>query len=194
MKLAEKRALKKKEEILMAAATIVNRRGYAGATMEEIAADLLMTKGALYYYFKNKGDLFFQCYKLVLSSALEEIKEDMLQEGTTEEVLRSMITTHIEYAIEKKETFNLITRPEYIFTEDEMKEVVVLRKEYENLFTEIIQRGIKSGEFHVDDPGTARMIVLGSMNWIQQWYRPNGRKTKEQLQETFGDLILKLLR
>ena len=88
MKLSEKRALKKKEEILMAAATIVNRRGYAGATMEEIAADLLMTKGALYYYFKNKGDLFFQCYKLVLSSALGEIKENMLQEGTTEEVLR----------------------------------------------------------------------------------------------------------
>ena len=58
MKLSERKTLKKKEQILMTAIAVVNKRGYDGATMEEIAAELLMTKGSLYYYFKNKSELF----------------------------------------------------------------------------------------------------------------------------------------
>lgn len=194
MKLAEKRALKKKEEILMAAVAIVNRRGYSGATMEEIAADLLMTKGALYYYFKNKGELMFQCHNLVLSTAFEEQQDHLQKDGSAEEILRNMIITHIDYAIEEKETFNLISKPEQIFTEEQLAAVLELRKSYSRLFDRIIERGVENGEFRVEEPLIARMILLGSMNWIQQWYRPEGRLSKEELQKTFGDFIVKLVR
>lgn len=194
MKLAEKRALKKKEEILMAAVAIVNRRGYSGATMEEIAADLLMTKGALYYYFKNKGDLMFQCHNLVLGAAIEEQEENLQKNAAAEEILRDMIVTHIDYAIEEKETFNMILKPEQIFTEEQLAAVLDLRKFYSRLFDRIIEKGVVSGEFEVNDPLISRMIILGSMNWIQQWYQPGGRLSKEVLQKTFGDSIIKLLK
>ena len=65
MKLSEKKLKKKEEEIILSAVKIVNEKGYQGATMEEIAAELLMTKGSLYYYFKNKEDLIFQCHAMV---------------------------------------------------------------------------------------------------------------------------------
>ena len=63
MKLSEKKLQKKKQEIILSAVKIVNKKGYQGATMEEIAAELLMTKGSLYYYFKNKEDLYFNVMK-----------------------------------------------------------------------------------------------------------------------------------
>ena len=65
--------MRKKEQILTSAIEIINRRGYSGTTMEEIAAELLMTKGSLYYYFKNKSDLMYQCHKFVLFQATEEL-------------------------------------------------------------------------------------------------------------------------
>ena len=74
MKLSEKKLLKKKKDILLSAIKIVNLKGYQGATMEEIAAELLMTKGSLYYYFKNKEDLIFQCHELILSQVMEELQ------------------------------------------------------------------------------------------------------------------------
>ena len=49
----ERKIAKKKEEILRAAAEVFIEKGYHGTTMEEIAARLLMTKGSMYYYFKN---------------------------------------------------------------------------------------------------------------------------------------------
>ena len=35
------------------------RKGYHGATMEEIAAQLRMTKGNLYYYFATKEEILY---------------------------------------------------------------------------------------------------------------------------------------
>lgn len=194
MKLSERRTLEKKEQILLTAITIVNRRGYDGATMEEIAAELLMTKGSLYYYFKNKSDLMFQCHNLILSQATKELEENLNGEGTAEEILRQMIDTHINYAIEEKETYNLIIEPERIFDDEQLTPVLELRKYYSGLFDQVIARGIASKEFLVEEPIIIRMMILGAMNWIQQWYRPDGRLTKEELKKNYGDYILKLLK
>jgi len=194
VKLSERRTLEKKEQILLTAITIVNQRGYDGTTMEEIAAELLMTKGSLYYYFKNKEDLMFQCHNLVLSQATRELEDELDRKGTAEEVLRRMIATHINYAIEEKETFNLIIEPKQTFNVEQLEPVLQLRKYYSGLFDRVIEMGIVTKEFHVKDPIIIRMMILGAMNWIQQWYQPDGEMKKEQLQQVFGDYILKLLK
>ncbi|MEK4425483.1 TetR/AcrR family transcriptional regulator [Solibacillus sp. FSL K6-1523] len=194
MKLSEKKILKKKEQILLSAITIVNRRGYDGATMEEIAAEMLMTKGSLYYYFKNKGDLMYQCHKLVLAQATEELEEILLEEGSAEHLLRKMVATHINYAVDEKETFNLIIEPKQMFNPEQIEPVLKLRKYYSNLFDQAIEKGVTSGEFHVKEPIIVRMMILGAMNWIQQWYNPTGRMTKEELKQQFAAYIIKLLK
>lgn len=194
MKLSERRTLEKKEQILLTAITIVNRRGYEGTTMEEIAAELLMTKGSLYYYFKSKSDLMFQCQNSVLSQATKELEEELNGKGTAEEILRRMIVTHINYAIEEKETFNLILEPKHTFDKEQLESVLQARKYYSGLFDQVIEKGIGTGEFQIEEPIIVRMMILGAMNWIQQWYRPGGKMTKEELQQAFGKYILKLLK
>jgi AcrR family transcriptional regulator len=195
MKLSEKKILRKKEQILLSAIEIVNRRGYSGATMEEIAAELLMTKGSLYYYFKNKSDLMYQCHNFVLSQATEDLQEILnREEGSATEILVKMIAAHMEYAIEEKEVFNLIIEPKRFFNEEQLELVLKLRKEYENLFDQIIKRGIASGDFRIEDPSLERMIILGAMNWVQQWYNPNGRLLKEEVIEKYTKSILKILK
>ena len=141
MKLSEKRTLKKKEQILLTAITVINQRGYGGATMEEIAAELLMTKGSLYYYFKNKGDLMYQCHNFVLSQAANELEDVLEGEGTAEKILRSMIATHIDYVIDEKETNNLIIEPRSFFNDYQLEAVLKLRKYYSSLFDQAIEKG-----------------------------------------------------
>lgn len=194
MKLSEKKTLEKKEQILSSAIEIVKRRGYSGARMEEIAAELLMTKGSLYYYFKNKSDLMYECHNFVLSQATEELEEILCEEGSAEVILRNMITTHIEYAVEEKETFNLIMEPKRFFKKEQVNLVLKLRKNYEGLFDQIILRGIQEGIFQTKEPFIARMIILGAMNWIQQWYKARGRLSKKEIVEMYNDYIIKILK
>lgn len=193
MKLSERKVLRRKEQILLSAISIINRKGYSGTTMEEVASELLMTKGSLYYYFKNKSDLMYQCHYFVLDQATKDLEIILEEGGPEKDVLRKMIETHITYAIDEKEIFNLIMEPKQLFNEEQLGLVLKLRNHYEGLFDEIIRRGIEAGEFHADEPKIARMIILGAMNWVQQWYRPDGRLAKEDLITIYSDYILKIL-
>ena len=194
MKLSEKKLKKKKEEIILSAVKIVNEKGYQGATMEEIAAELLMTKGSLYYYFKNKEDLIFQCHIVVLEQATLELKSIFNKEISNEQKLKLMITSHIQYAIEKKETFNMIIKPEKTFQADQLEPILQKRNEYSSCFDRVIEEGMKTEEFKIKEMKMARMILLGAMNWIQQWHKPNGDKTVEELQEIYSEYLLKVMK
>ncbi|MEK3989860.1 TetR/AcrR family transcriptional regulator [Robertmurraya sp. FSL R5-0851] len=194
MKLSEKRVLKKKEQIILSAIKIMNRKGYNGATMEEIAAELLMTKGALYYYFKNKEDLIYQCHELVLTNAIEELQAHLEEPVSYETRLRNMIKTHIAYAIKEKETFNMILKPDETFSSEQLKPILLKRQKYAHQFDTVIKEGMKAKEFTITELKIARMILLGSMNWIQQWYQPDGKFNVEELQNVYADYLLKVVK
>lgn len=194
MKLSEKRGLKKKEQIILSAIKIMNRKGYNGATMEEIAAELLMTKGALYYYFKNKEDLIYQCHELVLTNAIEELQAHLEEPVSYETRLRNMIKTHIAYAIKEKETFNMILKPDETFSSEQLKPILLKRQKYAHQFDTVIKEGIEANEFTITELKIARMILLGSMNWIQQWYQPDGKFNVEELQNVYADYLLKVVK
>lgn len=48
-----------RERILASAAAVFGRKGFERSTLDEVAADAGMTKGAIYWHFKSKNDLFF---------------------------------------------------------------------------------------------------------------------------------------
>jgi len=47
-----------RRQILAAALTVFSRRGYAGTTLDDITAEANLSKGAIYWYFESKADLF----------------------------------------------------------------------------------------------------------------------------------------
>ncbi|WP_431028912.1 TetR/AcrR family transcriptional regulator [Lysinibacillus sp. LZ02] len=196
MRISEKRAQKKREEILKSALAIVNKKGYEGTTMEEIAAGLLMTKGSLYYYFKNKDDLIFQCHNFVLSKAVKEHEQCLQAESveSAEETLTKMIQIHMHYALHEKESFNLIIEPQKAYKAEYLEPVLQLRRHYAGLFDEIIERGVGSGEFTVQEPVIFRQFILGGLNWVQQWVKSRGRLAYDEITDLFVKYILKILK
>ncbi|SDI07344.1 TetR/AcrR family transcriptional regulator [Alteribacillus bidgolensis] len=193
MNLREKKAARKKEDILRSASKIISRRGYNGATMENIAAELLMTKGALYYYFANKEDLLYQCHYLILSEVSKQVGEIYKENISSTEKMKRAITFHIEVVINEKETFNMIIKPELIFSDEHISLILQQRDEYASIFDKIIQQGIENGEFAVKEKKMARMIILGAVNWIQQWYSSEGDKNIEDIADVYAKYLLKIL-
>lgn len=184
----------RKDRILLSAVAVIKRKGYTSTKMEDIATELEMTKGSLYYYFKNKKDLMYQCHEAILNLAIAEA-EELLREGNdAEKTLREMVAVHIKYAIEEKEIFNLIIEPKHAFNKEHIEPVLKLRKYYSSLYDQVIKRGLENGEFKVENPMIVRMIILGSMNWIQQWYQAKGKMSESEIKASFGDYIIKLLK
>ncbi|TWI56119.1 TetR family transcriptional regulator [Halalkalibacter nanhaiisediminis] len=161
--------------------------------MEDIAAELLMTKGALYYYFKNKEDLIYHCHELVLTQAIVAVEQCLHEDLSSLDKLKKAIETHVNFAISEKETFNLIIKPEQTFSADQLHPMLKKRHKYASIFDAIIQQGIDNGEFNITETKIARMMLLGAMNWIQQWYNLEGERTKEEISAIYSEYLSKIV-
>lgn len=190
--LREHKISRKKREILDAAIEILLEKDIQQVTMEEIAANLLMTKGSLYYYFKNKDDLIYQCHEMFLSESVTGLLKLVKDKESASEKLKKAIQFHVHYLIDYQKIYNLILKPEREFPKKYLSRILKKRTEYEELFDSIIIEGLDNKEFHITDVRMARMMVLGAMNWIQQWYSEGGERTKDEIAEVYSEYLLKI--
>ncbi|WP_088009254.1 TetR/AcrR family transcriptional regulator [Indiicoccus explosivorum] len=193
MSLREKKAAKKREDILRSASLVIARQGYQHATMEDIAAELLMTKGSLYYYFKNKQELLFYCHDLILSKAISKMEKIQREDISAEDKIKKAIKAHVAIAIEEKEIFNLIIEPEQIFSEEHIGRIIEKRDRYTGFFDQFIEEGIRNGEFNLKQKKMARMMIMGAVNWTQVWYSAAGEYDKKEIQTIYAEYLVKML-
>lgn len=193
MSLRQKKVRKKKQEILRTAAEVLYEKGYHGTTMEEIASRLLMTQGSMYYYFKNKDDLLYQCHNDILENGLIKIKEIISSTSSPTQKLKEAIEVHINFAIMEKPLFSLLNRPDQIFSDEYLEGIIQMRSKYDQCFDIVLKEGIQKKEFSKIDIKMTRFIILGALNSIENWYSPNGEKNKEEIAHTFSNYLLKIV-
>jgi AcrR family transcriptional regulator len=81
--------------ILQAARKVFGRRGYHGATIEEIADESGLSNGAVYYNFANKEDLFFALLETWRAELIRDVERafgrSVRRSGDPEEQLRDEV-------------------------------------------------------------------------------------------------------
>ncbi|UII56280.1 TetR/AcrR family transcriptional regulator [Cytobacillus spongiae] len=194
MSLREKKAAKKKEEILRSAASVLAEKGFQGTTMEDVAANLLMTKGSMYYYFKNKEDLLYQCHQMIMQMSMEKIEEVINSDLPPTQKLKKAVKSHVILTTSEKSMFMMMDKPNQNFSGEYLEDVLLQRKGYEQHFDALILEGIEKGDFDPSiDVRTIRLIILGSLNWILQWYKEDGSQTGDEIAEAFANHLIRLV-
>ncbi|MFB4168462.1 TetR/AcrR family transcriptional regulator [Virgibacillus sp. JSM 102003] len=193
MSLREEKTAKKKEEILQSAVRILSEKGYRGTTMEEIAAKLLMTKGSVYYYFKDKQNLLFESQIMILNRSIQNLEFINTQNVSVIMKLRKAIIAHIEYAIRERSVFVMMFNPEQIFSPSQLERIFQLRDEYGKGFDRLIKEGIESDVFRSMDVKIVRNIILGAINWVTQCYSDNGKKDETEMAELIADYVMQIV-
>lgn len=193
MNLREQKAAHKKEAIMNAAISVFTEKGYVGATLEDVAQKLFMTKGAVYYYFKDKQDLLYQSQVYLLQTSNHLISKISDSELTAKEKMVKAIVQHTEYVINERSGFASMLNSEAFLTIDQQNEILRLINEYESKFDGLIEKGVKEGVFIQGDIKIIRNLILGAMNWAMQWYSEGGKKNKNELSEIIAFYLLRML-
>lgn len=176
-------------EILRSAAGAFRRRGYYGASVDEIASALEMTKGNLYYYFKNKEEILFACHDHSLNLLLVLMAEVRTSDATPEAKLRRLVLAFVHTILDELHGTALTLEPEAL-SPPLLQQVIAKRDEFDRGMREIIQQGIDQGAF---TPGDAKMIafaMMGAVNWIPKWFDPTGPSTSQQIGDAFADYLV----
>src|SRR5699024_10461436 len=178
--LREQKTARKKEEIIQAAVSVFMEKGYTGTTMEDVAANLLMTKGSVYYYFKDKQELLYQSQKMLLEKSIENIEANkQAQDLPVIERLRKSMIVHIEYLISERSGFKTMVDPERYFSETQIEKIIKLRNNYEKNIDQLITEGMESNIIESLDIKVVRNIILGVMNWVIQWNTSKDEKDEQ---------------
>ncbi len=86
----------KKEKILATAAKIFGEKGYDGASLDEIAIKAKVAKGTIFYYFKNKEELFLSLIERGLNLLTEKITMISKTKGNFDQ-LKELVECHFSF-------------------------------------------------------------------------------------------------
>jgi len=185
-----RRAHLSRERILAEAARIFNRLGYHGATLEDVARALGVTKAALYYHVANKEELLFQCCRVPVEIGLEGIRRATTLATAPDEQLRLALACYIEGVTDQLKG-GVVILEEGALSSAHYREVTDARDAYESQLREIIARGIAEEVFVPCDPRVIGFAILGAMNWIPKWYLPEGSRTGKEIADAFSSYLVR---
>jgi AcrR family transcriptional regulator len=184
---AEKRS-RRRSEILHSALRAFRERGYHDTTLDDIAERLGVRRTALYHYFPDKEAILHACHLEALED-LKRILREARRYDTAAQRLSHVIREHVRVMTDTLEGSPLgieVTA----FSPGHRGSIVAARDRYERAIREIIAEGIRSGEFRPVDPKVATFAVLGAINWIARWYRPEGAVDAPSLGQQFADHLV----
>ncbi|MCC7125932.1 MAG: TetR family transcriptional regulator [Acidobacteria bacterium] len=176
-------------EILKSAAAAFRRRGYHGASVDEIASALAMTKGNLYYYFRNKEDILFACHEYSLDIVLTLLEDVQAEALPPDARLRKVIVGFVHLILDELEGTALTLNPDSLST-PLLEQVIAKRDEVDRHLRTMIEDGIAAGVFA---PGDVKMIgfaIMGAINWISKWFNADGPMTSAQIADAFADYLV----
>ncbi len=186
---AKRRRLTQKA-IVDTAAELFARDGFGATSLDDIAAMLGVTKGALYYHVKNKEEILRLIYLTVLTASEEPLHHIVEAKLSPIEKLKRAVEHQTAVAADRSPAMIVFYREHPHLTGPFAKEITLRKKAYEQYFEQIIEEGQVAGVFQLNvDPKIASFGILGMCNWLSQWYKPSGQYSYQHISTMFANMI-----
>lgn len=162
-----------REKLLDAALGVFSKKGYAIATLDDIAGEAGVTRGALYWHFKGGKPEVFQALIKERSRGVEGIMAEILGSGRSPlKKLEDLMIRLMEY-MEEDPDFRAVQEVMMFKTEmlpelaEGMEEKYEAQRQSLELAVGLIEQGKKLGEIRKDvDPRTAAIAAIGLLNGV----------------------------
>ena len=176
-------------EILKSAAAAFRRRGYHGASVDEIASSLDMTKGNLYYYFQNKEEILFACHDYSLDELLALMDQVRAEATRPDDKLRKLILAFIHMMLDELQA-TALTLDLQALSPALMKRIIAKRDRFDQGLRAIIQQGMDEDLFRAGDPKMIGFAIMGAVNWTTKWFDPAGPMSSQDIGQRFTDYLV----
>jgi AcrR family transcriptional regulator len=183
------KSAKKRLEILRSAAAAFRRRGYHGASVDAIARELRMTKGNLYYYFKDKEEILYFCHDYSVKLLLALLKKVEASDSPPKEKLRTLIVEFVHMIIDELHG-TALTLDLQALSPPRLRKIIAKRDKFDRGIRRILQDGMDAGVFLPGDPKLLAFAILGSVNWIPRWFNPGGPAHSGEIAPAFADYLI----
>lgn len=193
----EKGKENRKNAILKAARRLFFDRGFKAVTVDNIAAKAEVSKGSIYLCFESKEEIYAQILISDNIALYERIKNFSATEASAAQLLMEFARIYVDYFLNNNELFRILMNfmmhtGQMNLTEKQNKELIQSTNENIKIISEIIQKGIDSGEFSpIDNIRQMQNAIWGMLNGIISLYIFTGNPIKrtERIHSTVRDSL-----
>jgi len=180
-----------RQEILRTAARLFQQRGYDATSMNDVAAALKLSKGGLYHHFQSKDEILFEIMNHAMQITQERVLAPVRSISDPEERLRALIRLHIEVVLSPRDReITVMLHENHPLPPTLRKRINTRKKEYVHFVESLISEVQRSRRAPASvSPRAAAFALLGMINWIYQWYKPEGELQTHNLIPQFTDLV-----
>ena len=183
-----------RDRIFQAAAKIIAKKGFANASMRDIAAASGLSVSSIYQYVEGKDDLLAQIFESYLNEIKQGVAEASGTYGSAAERLRAAIDVNLERFDRFRVLINLMNREAKALNAKTRRRVVDHMDSYIRIFRDIVSSGIGAGEFRKANPELiANLILMLCEIWPQRYWAV-GRFGREGVRDGIIDMALDGLR
>ena len=189
----ESKQLQRKAQILDAALAVIVQKGYENSRMDDIVASSKMSKGAIYWYYKSKKEVYLSLVNHWVHNYSAVLNHIVDTDRSASDQLRSLFQYFIDQYEKDPVVFKALLEfwsmagrdPEF---NDKLQKVY---SEFVTLISTIIQQGMDNGEFKnldVDITAMSIMVNIEGIMWFTLFKLKN-TNAREYIQ-TISDFIL----
>jgi AcrR family transcriptional regulator len=183
-----------RQQIINAAIDLFYEHGFEKASLRDIARNVGITQAAIYYHFKNKEEILYTIIETSSNELFFALKSCLLGNGNPLEKLRNAISQHILSIKTKRKGAKIIIEDKRFLGNELNKLVKEKEKAVYNLYKNQLGELQKEKRIRQCDLSVATFGILGMINWLYHWYRPEkGLSIEKMAEEIMKTLFLGLL-
>ncbi|MCI5077452.1 TetR/AcrR family transcriptional regulator [Oricola sp.] len=175
------RGANRRDLMLETACELIYEKGYASASMRDIANAVGVTQAAMYYHFANKEEMLFALIKGFNDQLLAVITGAMSASGDPAEGLRGTIRAHILLGRSHYREFKLISEDKRHLSESHAEELRLNERTIFGLYRDRMAEIIAANGITGRDPAVCAFNTLSMINYVFNWYRQDGRMSLEDI-------------
>ncbi|HDR4421384.1 TetR family transcriptional regulator [Bacillus wiedmannii] len=162
----------KYNQIIDAAVIVIAEKGYHQAQVSKIAKQAGVADGTIYLYFKNKEDILISLFQEKMGEFVETIRQKTAGIESAVSKLFMLVETHF-LLLSQNDPLAIVTQLELRQSNQDLRlKINEVLKGYLQVMDEILETGIKQGEFQADlNVRVARQMIFGTVdevvtNWV----------------------------
>ena len=159
-RLADARARMYYDLIFEASEAVFGRKGYKGATMQEIADEAGVSLKTLYATYESKQNLYAQIRRQRVGAFVAAMREAIESVDDPHDQIRALVETYPAFLLEREDWLRIHLRTRTAWaTRPADEEVAISWQESRDDFTRVLSEGMARGVFYEGDPEEMSVVI-----------------------------------
>lgn len=183
-----------KRRLYEVALELFGAHGYHAVSIRDIANALGQQSSAIYFHVSSKQELLFDLACIGHRGHYDSLRQALLAAAPDPiEQLSALVRTHVRVHLEYPSMARLTNRELRALSPEQFQAAVAIRSQSEQLFVDVLDRGVALGVFSSDDTFLDSKVIGAMGIRLPEWWTPESPRTAEQIVTKYVACALKLV-